>query len=688
MADASIEADKLAKQLNKLMRQFEVLQDRTERANRSFQSMTALTGQTSQAMQRLEKSGKQKNEVLASLTKTLAPAKTTAWTKMQEGAKAGFEAIANIASSGWDAVGKKARTGIENIQNAAEQRFPAASRRAKEVIGAVKQPGPRLAAMKQGAISGLGSFVRNKAGEFKQKAPSFFKAGPAAAKMSGAMAQMEDMGLGIVGILGQLGGAGLGAASEVSGAFSTIRLKTGATEGQLNELMGSFKRVAATAPQSMGEIAESLSVLHKSTGATYGTLENLTKATLNAAQLTGGKSADIAAAAAGAMKAWGVGAEDGALLLDRFYAASKASGVGMDVLMKRFQESGGSLKQMGLGLDQSIALLAKWQDGDLQGLGDGLKKAFLDSNGVKGFGEKLKNAGYLFDATRMASDRFGASVGRDLAVALQGGRVEFKGAMAALQGSGGILDRQSKAAMGFGERWGEMKNRITLALAPVGEVLLKLGEAVFPVAQMFSSGLSYMMENANVFGPAIKAIAGVLFLLFVPSLLATAAATIAAMWPLLAIIAVVGLVGAAIGYLGSHWDEIVSGMEQAFMDLWSYIQAIPDKVKALFADFKGITIMGYTIGGPDEPETGAAAPKPAGSYYHGLDYVPYDGMIARLHKGERVMTASENKILSEGGGTARITITGNTFNVSQPSDIDAIARALAREIKIAGGLMA
>jgi hypothetical protein len=50
-------------------------------------------------------------------------------------------------------------------------------------------------------------------------------------------------------------------------------------------------------------------------------------------------------------------------------------------------------------------------------------------------------------------------------------------------------------------------------------------------------------------------------------------------------------------------------------------------------------------------QAGYAVPTVDGSHADGLSYVPYDGYIAELHQGERVLTASENKALSMGAGS-------------------------------------
>lgn len=70
------------------------------------------------------------------------------------------------------------------------------------------------------------------------------------------------------------------------------------------------------------------------------------------------------------------------------------------------------------------------------------------------------------------------------------------------------------------------------------------------------------------------------------------------------------------------------------------------------------------------------------SHAAGLERVPYDGYAALLHEGERVLTAREARQADQGGG-AQVTVTGNTFQVRQESDIDAIAEALYRKLRLA-----
>ena len=70
------------------------------------------------------------------------------------------------------------------------------------------------------------------------------------------------------------------------------------------------------------------------------------------------------------------------------------------------------------------------------------------------------------------------------------------------------------------------------------------------------------------------------------------------------------------------------------------------------------------------------------SHAAGLERVPYDGYAALLHEGERVLTAREARQADQGGG-AQVIITGNAFQVRQESDIDAIAEALYRRLRLA-----
>ena len=70
------------------------------------------------------------------------------------------------------------------------------------------------------------------------------------------------------------------------------------------------------------------------------------------------------------------------------------------------------------------------------------------------------------------------------------------------------------------------------------------------------------------------------------------------------------------------------------------------------------------------------------SYASGLERVPYDGYLARLHEGERVLTASQARELkNDTGRSGEVTINVETLQVREEADIQKIGKSLLEEIK-------
>lgn len=70
-----------------------------------------------------------------------------------------------------------------------------------------------------------------------------------------------------------------------------------------------------------------------------------------------------------------------------------------------------------------------------------------------------------------------------------------------------------------------------------------------------------------------------------------------------------------------------------------------------------------------------------GSHAVGLANVPYNGYIAELHQGERVLTAQENRSFKEGFGGVHIAKLADSIVVREDADIDKIVNALVKKLK-------
>ena len=112
-------------------------------------------------------------------------------------------------------------------------------------------------------------------------------------------------------------------------------------------------------------------------------------------------------------------------------------------------------------------------------------------------------------------------------------------------------------------------------------------------------------------------------------------------------------------------SQLYNAGRNIFQSLWNGIKSIGDSILGWVSNFAGKigSFVSGIIDGFKNVVSGANDAKSAvksvdGKHANGLDYVPYNGYVAELHEGERVLTKQQNREYNE-GGTGK---GGDTFN--------------------------
>jgi hypothetical protein len=100
----------------------------------------------------------------------------------------------------------------------------------------------------------------------------------------------------------------------------------------------------------------------------------------------------------------------------------------------------------------------------------------------------------------------------------------------------------------------------------------------------------------------------------------------------------------------AKWALIIAGVALALGYLIDKINIFLGKTEQVNSELNDMGNIANSISGASSRGNNVSRRYINGSHKSGLDYVPYDGYIAELHRGERVQTAEENPLNGGKGG--------------------------------------
>jgi phage-related minor tail protein len=288
----------------------------------------------------------------------------------------------------------------------------------------------------------------------------------------GAIAGIAGIGAAAVGVVAAVDKFG----GEFAGAYDSIRAGTGATGAALDGLKDDFKEVVKDVPTDFGSAGDAIAEVNTRLGLTGEPLQEMTGQFLELSRITGGDVKTSIASATRVFGDWDVAADKQGGTMDALFRATQVSGVGFDALSDKLVRFGAPLRQMGFGLNESAAMMAKWEkegvNGDLVlgslriAMGKFAKAGKDMPTGLKDTIAEIERLGPGAEATTLAMETFGARAGPDMAAAILEGRFAYEDYLDAIENGDDSINAVAEDTRHWRDSLTMLKNNILVGLEP------------------------------------------------------------------------------------------------------------------------------------------------------------------------------------------------------------------------------
>lgn len=325
-----------------------------------------------------------------------------------------------------------------------------------------------------------------------------------ASKLGELSKGMAVGGTAVVGAMAGIGGALLAVGGKFDDAFDGMAVKTGATGQALEGLQDSFKNVIGNTPADFETVSAAMGTLSQRTGATGKELETLTTQVSDLSRITGVDATAAATAAADVFAKWGTTGADQGKVMDQLFVASQQTGIGFDELAASVTTNASALQAGGLGMRESIGLISNLKSAGIDASEVMPKLGKAMAKMVKEGQDPAEGLSALFDTIKAEGPNSAAAIealgpaGLKLAAGIASGKVELGAFSEALASSSGAISDTAADTADFGERIDMMKNKVLVALEPLGAVVMdlvtKFTDFLLPIVDKVSDGFETFID--------------------------------------------------------------------------------------------------------------------------------------------------------------------------------------------------